>query len=354
MPVNKNALLRYRTIDRCLSNRQRRWTLQGLLRECSIALGGEPDEPLRVSRRTLQSDLEMMRSGELGYEAPIEVVERKYYRYADPHFSITNVPVSAGELSRLSEAVELLRQFAGFEHLGEIDGIVERLEARLRANVGGSKQKYPVVELDRSPRSTGAHLIPELTQWLQQGHVLRVHYQGFRRKPVKISLHGYLIKEYEQRWYLVGYEQLRRQIMNLPLDRILDICSEGTERFIPNTFFDPQAYYRDSIGVTVFPHSKPEEIWLWLDKDFAPYLLSKPLHHSQRTVKELPDGEAIIALHVRVNYELKRALLSCGDGCMVLKPSRLREQMGKLLQASAERYADAAWRAQLWRRIKPG
>ena len=128
MPVNKNALLRYQTIDKCLSNRQRRWTLQDLLRECSKALGAEPDEPLLVSRRTLQGDLEMMRSGKLGYEAPIEVVERKYYRYADPAFSISSVPVNAQELGRMREGIALLQQFAGFEHLNELENVVDRLE----------------------------------------------------------------------------------------------------------------------------------------------------------------------------------------------------------------------------------
>lgn len=35
MPVNKNALLRYRTIDNCLRNTRRRWTLDDLNDACS-------------------------------------------------------------------------------------------------------------------------------------------------------------------------------------------------------------------------------------------------------------------------------------------------------------------------------
>lgn len=38
MPVNKNALLRYKTIDRCLRNKYRRWTLDDLVEACSDAL----------------------------------------------------------------------------------------------------------------------------------------------------------------------------------------------------------------------------------------------------------------------------------------------------------------------------
>lgn len=352
MPVNKNALLRYATIDRCLSNRQRRWTLQDLMEKCSQALGGEPDEPLLVSRRTIQNDLEMMRSGKLGYEAPIEVVEKKYYRYADPNFSISRVPLNPKDLSKLWEAVELLQQFSGFEHLGDIGGIVERLEARLRASTHRHRQKYSVIALDNTPRSAGGHWIPKLTAWLQEGHLLKVEYKSFHnQKSTTILLHGYLLKEYDQRWYLIGYEQIRRKIMNLPLDRIRHIRSEGAERFIPNTSFDPEVYYRDTIGVTVYPNINPVEIWLALNPELAPYLLTKPLHHSQKTVAELPDGTVVVSLFVRINYELKRAIMSCGPGCMVLKPVKFAQQMAAVFREAADQYADADRKGRLWKAI---
>lgn len=35
MPANKNALIRYKTIDNCLRNRYRRWTLENLVEACS-------------------------------------------------------------------------------------------------------------------------------------------------------------------------------------------------------------------------------------------------------------------------------------------------------------------------------
>ena len=38
MPANKNALIRYKTIDNCLRNRYRRWTLDDLVDACCEAL----------------------------------------------------------------------------------------------------------------------------------------------------------------------------------------------------------------------------------------------------------------------------------------------------------------------------
>lgn len=108
MPANKNALIRYKTIDRCLRNRYRRWTLDDLVEACSDALY-ELEGVLRgVSVRTIQSDIQMMRSDKLGYNAPIEVYEGKYYRYAEADYSISESPLSTDMCELLSLAVKRL------------------------------------------------------------------------------------------------------------------------------------------------------------------------------------------------------------------------------------------------------
>jgi hypothetical protein len=92
MTKNKLALLRYKTIDLCLRKRYRRWTLQDLVEAVSHALYEFEGIPT-VSVRTVQSDIETMRRGDLGYHAPIIVIHKKYYTYADEHFSIQKIDV---------------------------------------------------------------------------------------------------------------------------------------------------------------------------------------------------------------------------------------------------------------------
>ena len=94
MPANKNALIRYKTIDNCLRNRYRRWTLDDLVEACSDALYDMEGITKGVCARTVQMDIQIMRSDKLGYNAPIEVYDRIYYRYADPEYSITEMPLS--------------------------------------------------------------------------------------------------------------------------------------------------------------------------------------------------------------------------------------------------------------------
>lgn len=126
MPANRNALIRYKTIDNCLRNRQRRWTLEDLIEACSEVLYEYEGIDKGVSSRTVQNDILQMRSEKLGYNAPIIVVEKKYYTYEDPNYSITNNPLSNGDLNKLTEVVDILKHFKGFSHFHEMVGMIQR------------------------------------------------------------------------------------------------------------------------------------------------------------------------------------------------------------------------------------
>ena len=128
MPANRNALIRYKTIDKCLQNRYRRWTLDDLIDACSEALYEYEGIVKGISKRTVQLDIQLMRSDKLGYNAPIIVYDNKFYTYEDPDYSITNIPLSDQDLGRLSEAVEFMKQFKGFSHFRELDEVVQKLE----------------------------------------------------------------------------------------------------------------------------------------------------------------------------------------------------------------------------------
>lgn len=108
MPANKNALIRYKTIDRCLRNRYRRWTLDDLVDACCAALLDMEGITKGVCARTVQMDIQIMRSDKLGYNAPIVVYDKIYYTYADPDYSITEMPLSMDDCKLIKEAITLL------------------------------------------------------------------------------------------------------------------------------------------------------------------------------------------------------------------------------------------------------
>ena len=130
MPVNKNALIRYKTIDRCLRNKYRRWTLDDLIEACSDALYEMEGITRGVSVRTVQADIQVMRSDKLGYEAPIEVYDGKFYRYAVDDYSITDSPLSDDTCQLVMKAINLIRQ-KGHPSDDELSEILEKVGHRL-------------------------------------------------------------------------------------------------------------------------------------------------------------------------------------------------------------------------------
>nr|DAJ76401.1 MAG TPA: Integrase [Caudoviricetes sp.] len=147
MPANRNALIRYKTIDNCLRNPYRRWTLEDLVDACSDALYEYEGIDKGISKRTVQMDIQMMRSEKLGYNAPIVVYENKYYKYEDPEYSITQTPLNEQDLKTMSEAVEVLRQFKGFSYFTEMSDIINRLED----HVASARMKTtPVIDFEKN------------------------------------------------------------------------------------------------------------------------------------------------------------------------------------------------------------
>ena len=133
MPVNKNALLRYKIIDRSLRNRYRRWTIEDLVDAVSDGLYDMEGIQKGVSLRTVQADIQMMRSDKLGYNAPIEVYDQKFYRYADPNYSITELPLTNEDVRLIDKAVDLLAKAEGQTELQATGRVLKRVRKRLIA-----------------------------------------------------------------------------------------------------------------------------------------------------------------------------------------------------------------------------
>ena len=174
MPANKNALIKYKTIDNCLRNKYCRWTIDNLVDACSDALYDMEGITKGVSLRTVQADLQIMRSDKLGYNAPIEVYDGKYYRYADPNYSIFDMPLSENDYEIMKEAVEMLKQLEDFDHFSEMADVVGRLQDKL--SISKSNRK-PIIHFDSVPNLKGLELLNPLYNYIAGKQTLRIIYQ---------------------------------------------------------------------------------------------------------------------------------------------------------------------------------
>ena len=334
MAVNKNALIRFKTIDKCLQNRYRKWTLEDLIYECSEALYEYEGIDKGVSRRTIQADIQIMRSDKLGYNAPIIVVDKKYYTYEEAEYSITNIPISEQDLGKMSEAVQLLKQFKGFSHFKELDAMVQKLEDHVYSQ---KTNQQPVIDFEKNENLKGIHYLDELYQAIIQKDAIKLTYQSFKaRNANSFDFHPYLLKEFRNRWFIVGRRSKSEELQNLALDRILEI-EKSEETFKPNMKVDLEAYFKHVIGVTVSPNLETEEVLLQINHKHAPYVITKPFHWSQEVVKRDNDG-VTIKLNVQHNFELEKDILGLGESIKVIAPNSLKRNIKNRLNQASKNY----------------
>lgn len=335
MAINKNALIRYKTIDQCLQNSYRRWTLNDLIDACSDALYEYEGREINVSKRTIQLDIQMMRSDKLGYNAPIVVYEKKYYRYEDEDYSITDIPLNESDMKVLSETVEMLKQFKDFSLFSELGGIIQRLEDKVYTE---KTKQSAIIHLDKNENLRGLEHLDTLYQAIVKKMVLKISYKSFKAKePSIITFHPFILKEFNNRWFLVGRASAEKPVINLALDRMEAIDYDLNIDYLDEDF-DGDDYYKNTFGVTVLSDEHVQEIHLKIDKRNAPYVITKPIHHTQKVLENNPDGSIVVSVVLVVNYELERLILGFGESLEVLKPESLRRKIKWKLNNAIQNY----------------
>ena len=335
MPANKNALLRYKTIDRCLRNRFREWTLEDLIEACSDALYEYSGKDDYVSRRTIQTDIQRMRSSELGYNAPIVVYDNKYYTYSDPDYSITDTPLSDSDLQQMADAVDILKQLSGFSSFSGMEDIVGRLEDHLNAVRHNHRT---VISFESNGLLRGLHNITPLYESILSRTCVKIAYKPFRSDTVQEFVFSpCLLKEWHNRWFVFGKAKGGKNISNLALDRIQSISGCAGETYEEDENFDPDTWFNDFVGVTKGAGCKANVKFLASPSE-APYIETKPVHSSQTVLRRNPDGTVLFQLEVIPNFELEQALLDFDEGVKVVAPASLVLRMRERLRKAAAQY----------------
>lgn len=143
MPANLNALIRYRTIDKCLSNPYRKWTIGDLMEACSKALEENRGIYSGISERTIREDIRVMRSDILGFNAPI-VQKDGNYSYEDRSYSIFNVNIQESEL--LGRVLNFILEIQSEIQHPDMEDIIERISLAISAQ---EDLKKPAPEEDK-------------------------------------------------------------------------------------------------------------------------------------------------------------------------------------------------------------
>lgn len=335
MPTNKNAAIRYQTLDKCFRDRRHRYYIEDLIDKCEEAIyyyngvGG-------VSRRQIFEDIKFMES-ETGWSVPLERKQdgrRVYYRYRDPDFTINAQPLTEDEARQLRSVIITLRRFRGLPSNAWVDEVISNLEWRF----GLRGKQENMIGFEQNPYLRGLNLLPDIIDAATSHQAVRITYRNYKNcdEEYTVVVHPWYIKQYNNRWFLMAYDAEADRISNYALDRIQNFNVEEDVAYIPNKEVDFEHYFDDVFGVTI-PPSDVERIRVLLQfsKKQYPYIVSKPLHHSQ----EIVDAEnRILAVEVRPTYEFTQLILSFGFDVQVLEPEPFKQEILANLRRNLQNY----------------
>ena len=270
------------------------------------------------------------------YDAPIEAIpydgKKCYYRYSDPDFSIFNSDLSNEEVEKLRTTIEMLGRFRGIPGNAWLEEVISNLEYRF----GVKANKGDYIAFDQNEQLKGLEHLTTIIDATVNHQPLLIEYRSYKGNEKTVTIHPYHVKEFNNRWFLFGLEQSTHgdRIANRALDRIVKL-SLSESAFIPNTTINFKTYFDDVIGVTVPENTEVEHIVLKFEKGRFPYLVSKPIHQSQKVLSE---EECILQIDVRPNNELTSRIFSFFPDVEVLEPTWYRNEIKEKIIFNMQKY----------------
>lgn len=165
------------------------------------------------------------------------------------------------------------------------------------------------------------------------------YHKFWKEQPENRIIEPYALKEFANRWYILGYDTSRKAIRSFALDRLSEL-EISKQKFNPSIVFNVEEYYKNSFGI-ISPEKdqKPEEIIISCRPFQGKYFKALPFHHSQEIVKD-DENELIIKLFLVPTYDFIQELLSKGSTIKILQPQSLIQKIKQLYQTTLNQYED--------------
>ncbi len=333
MPTNTHALIRYRTIDQCIRSAGV-YHLTDLMQACNEAIALYTGKETNISRRTLMYDLQFMKDDINGFNAPIAYDHIDGYYYTTSGYSVFNISISKRDIDVLKDVLGTLRSISGNEQFRGIDNVISRLEETY--NISRSRSEKPAILYQHSLNEAGQQWVGYIYQRIREKKALKLDYQPFGKEMMTFTFSPYLLKEYNNRWFAIGYHHHHEGQSTIALDRIREVV-ESVKPYFEDPNFDPFTWDRDIIGVSMHNDKPKEVVVLRTFGKLKDYLRTKPLHHSQKYIGNV-NGQATFTLEIIANYELESVLLSLGEELEVVSPEWLRSKIAERLRMGVDRY----------------
>lgn len=333
MPANKNAVIRYKYLDGFLSDRHHYYDIHELTKMVNDYLCQDGDDP--VSRRTIELDLNFLEGAPFYADLRREkILGKNCIHYADPKYSIFSKALSSEEEGLLAEVLNTIGQFDGLNNFEWLDGLKEGLKL---------KEQSKAIQFSSNPYLRNSNFLGGLFSAITNHVAVELQYHTFPEPKVtkSIVLHPYLLKQYNNRWFLIGAADSDGFMLTFALDRMDGFKELPTMKF-KECKVDLFERYENLVGVSN-AEQEPESILLWVsDNDYTiSYVETKPLHESQIILSGNNDitirsqwpkykGGRYVRLNCVINKELKQLIASFSPMIVVLEPQYLRKEFSEM------------------------
>lgn len=333
MSTNKNAQIRYTILDRCFSNFNRLYTYDDLLDEINSVLVDLGTEGIKL--RQLQYDISHMCS-EAGWSIELDETLKKgrkrAFRYLDRNFSIANHPLNVNDAEQLETTLAILSRYKHREEFSWLEELIPRMEQAFDLVAAGENG---IMSYQENFDLKGKEHIGTIFNLIVKKKQIKIDYEPYGKEPRKVALSPFHLKQYNNRWFLFGKHPEYETISNYPLDRILSI--EELEYDVEPNNINWLDYFDEIIGVTKPEGIEIENIKLKFTANRINYVLTKPLHGTQRIDKNDESGLTVI-IEVIPNPELKQLILSFGKDITVVEPQNLRNEIVAIINEMKDNY----------------
>ena len=213
---------------------------------------------------------------------------------------------------------------------------ITRVAELFTASVKDGKNTLQHVSFSSKSQLHGIGNLEVLLDAVKSNRLIQFEHLNFKtEKTTSYLIEPYLLREYENRWYVVGHVPQESKFKIFGIDRISELKIKS-KKFARKKGNDPIRQFDNVIGADI-SNLEPMEIKLKFTPELAPYIKSLPLHESQSRIDEDKPGYTI-SLYLCHNHELLQQILKYGSNVKVLGPPQLVKEVKDCLSASLEQY----------------